>query len=129
MTKYKYGIVKPNKEALTKLETFADDQPVFMLNYLKYKEVISATGRTGAETYADYLRAAAPFFEHIDAEIIFKGQPVATILGPAEEELWDEVLIVRYATKYEFFKLTQAKDYPQELRASALSDSRLIFCK
>ena len=36
---------------------------------------------------------------------------------------------VKYATKYEFFKIAQDKEYPQELRASALSDSRLIFCK
>jgi len=118
-----------NTTGLEQLKSFAEDQSVFMLNYLKFKDVVSATGKTGAETYAAYLRAAAPFFEHIDAEIIFKGKPVATILGPAEEELWDEVLIVKYATKYEFFKLTQAKGYPQELRASALSDSRLIFCK
>lgn len=118
-----------NLEGLEQLKAFSEDEPVFMLNYLNYKDIVEATAKTGAETYKDYLIAAAPFFEHIDAEIIFKGKPVATILGPAEGELWDEVLIVRYATKYEFFKLTQAKGYPQELRASALSDSRLIFCK
>lgn len=118
-----------NPEGLEQLKAFAADQPIFMLNYLKYIEVVSATGKTGAETYADYLQAAAPFFEHIDAEIIFKGKPVATIIGSADEALWDEVLIVRYASKYEFFKIAQDKDYPQELRASALSDSRLIFCK
>jgi hypothetical protein len=120
--------MQPNSNGLEQLKAFSEEQPVFMLNYLKYKDVVEETGKTGTETYEAYLKAAVPFFEHIDAEIIFKGKPVATILGP-EEELWDEVLIVHYATKYEFFKLAQAKDYPQELRASALSDSRLIFCK
>ena len=118
-----------NHETIEKLKAFPDDQPVFMLNYLNYREVVAETGKTGEETYVDYLKAAAPFFEHIDADIIFKGKPVGIILGPPEEAIWDEVLIVKYATKYEFFKLTQAKDYPRELRASALSDSRLIFCK
>ena len=117
-----------NPEGLEQLKAFSDDEPIFMLNYLNYKAIVSETGKTGAETYADYLKAAAPFFEHIDAEIVFKGKPMATILGPADERLWDEVLIVRYATKYEFFKIAQDKEYPQELRASALSDSRLIFC-
>lgn len=118
-----------NQETIEKLKAFPDDQPVFMLNYLNYKETVEETGKTGEETYKDYMKAAMPFFEHIDAEIIFKGKPVGIILGPLDEKLWDEVLIVKYTTKYEFFKLTQAKDYPQELRASALSDSRLIFCE
>ncbi len=121
--------MKLNEQGLEQLKSFADDQPVFMLNYLNYKEVVSETGKTGTETYKAYLEAAMPFFEHIEAEIIFKGKPMATILGPANEALWDEVLIVKYATKYEFFKLAQIKDYPHELRASALLDSRLIFCK
>ena len=118
-----------NQEAIEQLKAFPEDRPVFMLNYLNYKDKVEETGKTGEETYADYLKAAAPFFEHIDADIVFKGKPVGIILGPPEESIWDEVLIVKYATKYEFFKLTQAKYYPQELRASALSDSRLIFCK
>ena len=118
-----------NQKGLEQLKAFSEDQPVFMLNYLNYKNRVETTGKTGAETYATYLRAAVPFFEQVDAEIIFKGKPVATILGSAEEKLWDEVLIVKYATKYEFLRLTQAEGYPQELRASALSDSQLIFCK
>jgi hypothetical protein len=118
-----------NQKGLEQLKAFTEDQPVFMLNYLNYKANVEATGKKGIETYKEHLKAAAPFFENIDGEIIFKGTPVATILGSAEEELWDEVLIVRYANKHEFFKLTQAKGYPRELRASALLDSRLIFCK
>ena len=118
-----------NQEALGKLKEFPDNEPVFMLNYLNYKENVAETGKTGKETYKDYMIAALPFFEHIEADIIFKGKPLATILGPSDEKLWDEVLIVKYATKNEFFKLLTNKEYPSKLRASALSDSRLIFCK
>ncbi|MFY0602906.1 MAG: hypothetical protein JXQ93_03080 [Flavobacteriaceae bacterium] len=118
-----------NQDTIEKLKDFPEGEPVFMLNYLNYKELVEGTGKTGEEVYADYLKAAAPFFEHIDAEIVFKGKPIGTVLGPTNESLWDEVLIVKYATKYEFFKLTQNKEYPLHIRASALSDSRLIFCK
>ena len=100
-----------------------------MLNYLNYKERVSSTGKTGKETYKEYMKAAFPFFQKIDAEIIFKGKPITTIIGPSEEKLWDEVLIVKYTNKNEFFKLMGFKNYPRELRASAFSDSRLIFCK
>jgi hypothetical protein len=117
------------QNSLKKLQDFPDGQAVFMLNYLNYKEIVTETGKTGKETYADYLKAAFPFFNTLDAEIIFKGSPLATIIGPSDESLWDEVLIVRYANKNEFMKLMAMKDYPRDLRSLALSDSRLIFCK
>jgi len=118
-----------NKEALNLLSTFDENTPVFMMNYLNYKAEVSSTGKTGQETYKDYMKAAFPFFQKIDAAIIFKGKPQATIIGSSNEKLWDEVLIVKYANKNEFFKLMNFKEYPKELRASALLDSRLIFCK
>lgn len=118
-----------NKEALTILSNFDEKAAVFMMNYLNYKEVVSSTGKTGRETYKAYMEAAFPFFKKIDADIIFKGKPQAAIIDSSGERLWDEVLIVKYANKNEFFKLMSFKEYPRELRASALSDSRLIFCK
>ena len=118
-----------HKEALKKLALFDENKPVFMMNYLKYKPIVTVTGKTGKETYATYLKATAPFFNQIDAEIILKVKPSATLIGIENEALWDEVLIVKYANKNEFLKLLSMKDYPAALRASALSDSRLIFCK
>jgi len=118
-----------NKEGLAILSTFDETSPVFMMNYLNYNAIVLSTGKTGKETYNEYMKAAFPFFQKINAEIIFKGKPQATIIGSSEEKLWDEVLILKYANKNEFFKLMGFKDYPKELRASALLDSRLIFCK
>ncbi|PQJ79589.1 hypothetical protein [Polaribacter porphyrae] len=118
-----------NKKGLEILSKFEENKPVFMMNYLNYKDQVSETGKTGKETYNDYMKAATPFFQKIEAEIIFRGKPQVTIIGPFDEKLWDEVLIVKYANKNEFFKLMQFKEYPRELRASALKDSRLIFCK
>tara|TARA_B100000780_G_scaffold31131_1_gene19719 strand:- start:1241 stop:1630 length:390 start_codon:yes stop_codon:yes gene_type:complete len=118
-----------NEEGLTILSDFTEDVPVFMMNYLKYKEIVCETGKTGRETYRAYLEAAIPFFNQLKAEIIFKGKPIATIIGLKDEKLWDEVLIVRYLNKNEFFKLLKMKNYPRELRVSSLSDSKLIFCK
>lgn len=118
-----------HKKALKELASFDENKPVFMMNYLKYKSIVTATGKTGKETYTAYLKATVPFFNQIDAEIILKVKPSTTLIGIENEALWDEVLIVKYANKNEFFKLLAMKDYPAALRASALSDSRLIFCK
>ncbi|CAI8254863.1 MAG: Uncharacterised protein [Polaribacter sp. SA4-10] len=118
-----------NNEGLSVLSNFDENSPVFMMNYLQYKGCISETGKSGKETYKAYMEAAIPFFLQIQATIIFKGKPLATIIGDKEAQLWDEVLIVKYASKNEFFKLLQMKEYPSALRASALSNSKLIFCK
>jgi hypothetical protein len=99
------------------------------MNYLNYKTIVSSTQKTGKVTYNDYMKAAFPFFQKIDVDIVFKGKPMATIIGSSKEKLWNEVLIVKYANKNEFLKLMSFKEYPRALRASALSDSRLIFCK
>lgn len=118
-----------NNEGLSVLSNFDENSPVFMMNYLQYKGCISETEKSGKETYKAYMEAAIPFFLQIQATIIFKGKPLATIIGDKEAQLWDEVLIVKYASKNEFFKLLQMKEYPSALRASALSNSKLIFCK
>ncbi|WP_298781989.1 hypothetical protein [uncultured Polaribacter sp.] len=118
-----------NREGLKILSTFDENKPIFMMNYLKYKSIVSSTGKTGKETYKEYMNAALPFFKKIEADIIFKGKPITCIIGPLKEELWDEVLIVKYSNKNEFFKLMEMKNYPSALRTSALSDARLIFCK
>ncbi len=118
--------MKVNPEAIEFLKTFSEDVSIFMFNYLKYKKEVVETGLTGQETYRNYLIKATPFIEKIKAEVLFKGKPQAMILGPLDEELWDEVLIVKYNNKNEFFKLMSMPDYPFDLRASALKDSRLI---
>lgn len=129
MTKTEGKYQEINEEGLTILSDFTEDVPVFMMNYLKYKEIVCETGKTGRETYRAYLEAAIPFFNQLKAEIIFKGKPIATIIGLKDEKLWDEVLIVKYLNKNEFFKLLKMKNYPRELIVSSLSDSKLIFCK
>ena len=39
-----------NKEALKFLSNFDENSPVFMMNYLHYKELVSSTGKSGKET-------------------------------------------------------------------------------
>jgi hypothetical protein len=114
-----------HKEGWAFLAAFDETAPVFMMNDLDYKERVPASGKSGKETYKEYLKATFPFFQKMNTAFIFKGKPVIAMLGALEEKLWDEVFIVKYANKKEFFKLMKFKAY---LRASVVSDSRLIFC-
>ncbi len=118
-----------NPVALKALADYPNDQPLYMLNYMKYAPLDPQTGKTGREIYKEYLEKASPFFQDINARITFKAIPSLTIIGPQDEELWDEVLIVTYDTKADFFNLIQKEGYPGHVRKKALADSRIIFCK
>lgn len=104
------------------------DQPLQMLNLLKFKDKVEETGLTGAEQYKQYMIAAAPFFQKTNAKILYNGTPQFTIIGPQNELEWDKVLIVEYATKEDFVNMVTQKEYPGHLRKMALTDSRLVFC-
>jgi len=111
---------------------FKDDtgsEPVIMLNLLKYKSHVEETGETGKEAYGHYLKEAAPFLEKAEAEVLFFGTPKHMLIGPAEEELWDAVIVVKYNSFSHFVGMAKAEGYPSHLRARALADSRLIHCK
>jgi hypothetical protein len=46
------------------------------------------------------------------------------VIGPDD---WDEVVLVEYPSIRAFFEMTGHPDYPSDLRAAALADSRL-YC-
>jgi hypothetical protein len=118
-----------NKEQLNALREVPENREVVMLNLLKYKDKVEETGLTGEASYKQYMKAAIPFFENIDAEIIFFGRPLLMLIGPEDETLWDDMLLVKYKNQGEFFKMARAEDYPTKLREQSLQDSRLIYCK
>lgn len=109
------------------LQTFSDE-PVVMLNLLKFKNEVIETGLSGEASYKEYMRQATPFFKESKAEILFFGHPKHMLIGPEDETLWDKVLLIKYATLEGFLNMVQAKGYPSHLRAQALNDSRLIHC-
>ena len=56
----------------------------------------------------------------------FLGAVHATVIGP-EDDQWDEILLIEYPNKAAFFEMAGYPDYPHEIRAGALLDSR-IYC-
>ena len=118
-----------NQKQFKAFTQLPEDTPVVMLNLLKFKDRVTETGLSGAESYKEYMRQAAPFFAKADAEILFLGKPQTMLIGPEDEDLWDKVLIIKYNTISGFLGMVQAEGYPSHLRAQALEDSRLIHCK
>jgi uncharacterized protein (DUF1330 family) len=120
--------LKINPDQVSDFDESAPDRPVVMLNLVKYKALVPDKGITGKEAYKEYMRQAMPFFKKAKAEVLFYGTPKHMLIGPVEEELWDDVLLVKYESVSDFMKMVKTKGYPSQLRAAALDDSRLIHC-
>lgn len=120
--------LNPTREQLKALSGFPDDEPVYMINLLKFKDRVEETGLTGIETYQQYMKATIPFISKVEAKMVFFGVPRFTVIGPEEEALWDKVLIVEYKNKAAFYSMLKMEGYPHQIRTSSLADSRLIAC-
>lgn len=121
--------LRTNLEEFQKFKAATQEEAVVMWNLLRYKEKVEETGETGKEAYNTYLNAAKPFFEKVEAEILFFGTPKHMLIGPAQESLWDAIIIVKYGSFSDFMNMAMAEGYPSHLRERALLDSRLIHCK
>ena len=102
-------------EALRKLDLAG---PLVMLNLLRFNP------DGGAEAYAHYGEQAAPFLQKAGAKVRYLGDVAATVIGG---DAWDEVILVEYPSTAAFFEMTGNPDYPGDVRAGALLDSRL-YC-
>jgi len=118
--------INPTRDQVLAVKDFPDDQPLSMLNLLKYKAV-TADGISGKEQYKNYMKAASPFIEQSKGKVIYFGNTLHTFIGPNESE-WDKVLIVQYPNKNHFLGMLKTEGYPSHLRTAALEDSRLIVC-
>lgn len=110
--------IHPSREQIAAIQDMEVDGPIVMLNLLRFAP------NGGAEEYARYGAAAAPFIESSEATIRYLGDVAATVIGGEE---WDQVILVEYPSKQAFLDMTGNPDYPSQIRAGALADSRL-YC-
>ena len=116
---------------LAAMGTGNPDEPVVMLNLLRYRERAEdghgVDGLTGEEAFRRYGQAFAELNPRFGGEPIWMGRAGHTIIGPAEEA-WDVVILVRYPRRQQFLDMLADPDYQAiaPMRAAALADSRLV---
>ncbi|MEM7093220.1 MAG: DUF1330 domain-containing protein [Actinomycetota bacterium] len=125
--------VSPTAEQFAQLQQLPQDQPIVMLNLLRYAEQAhpghGCDGMTGEEAYTEYgrrLRALDPSI--FVAQPFWGGAGGATVIGP-ESEQWDHMLLVRYESVAAFIGMATHPEYLEaaSARTAALDDSRLIL--
>ncbi len=97
-------------------------EKVYMLNVLWFKE------DGGAEKYAEYAAAAAPFVEELGGHLLESYKPEQALIGEWAADLF---FVVEWPDWETFLRLPQNPEYLKiaHLREEALSNSLLIRCK
>ena len=122
--------VDPDRDQFEAFKQLPRDEPVMMLNMLRFREQAAyedGQEATGAEAYAAYGRGTAPVFKRVGGEIIWRGNPQVTLIGP-DDAHWDLIFIARYPSAAAFLEMVTDPDYRVAVkhRQAAVLDSRLI---
>ena len=78
-----------------------------MLNLLRFKDradgIDAGDGISGAEAYARYGAAVAPFLERAGGRLVLALAASESVIGPFAGE-WDMVLVVEYPSRRAFLR-------------------------
>jgi len=121
--------IKTSDAALSKMAEGHPDEPITMLNLLKYRPTAAmgfgVDGMSGQDAYRVYGKKFADLNPRFGGQPVWMGQANNTIIG---DEEWDVVILVHYPTRKQFVDMMADPDYRAiaPIRAAALEDSRLV---
>lgn len=115
-----------NTEAMAQrmqaLAALPDDEPVVMLNLLKFK----AGG--GEATYGQYGMKMAPMFQKYGIKVLFMAECQQLLIGEKE---WDRLILVQYPSRKAFIEMVTSAEYLAigKTRTDSIVDSALYAMK
>ena len=123
--------VDPTREQFNAFKDLPRDEPILMLNLIRYRDIADygdgSTDVTGAEAYRRYGEESGPIFARLGGSIIWRGKPQVVLTGPLDEQ-WDAAFIARYPDAHAFLAMVTDPDYQVAVkhRTAAVATSRLI---
>ena len=130
--------IMPSEANLAAFNSLPDDEPIHMLNFLKYRDQAEypdghehgEKGWTGARAYEEYIKRLGSIFERIGARIVWQSTFQATTIG-SPDEVWDDMLIAEYPSAKVFLEMINDPEYQAVTinRAAGLLDSRIFRTK
>lgn len=114
--------LEPTAEQMAALAARPADQPVVMINLLKFK----ADG--GQESYARYGQEVIPHLQRAGATVLFAGAAPTQVIGDDEKPWWDAIVVVQYPSPTAFIDMVTNEEYLKihEHRANGLDRGELI---
>ena len=127
--------VDPERAAFEEFKNLPRDEPVDMLNLVRFREVAvyppdhrhADEQMTGADAYRHYSKESAPIFKRVGGAILWSAMPRLVLIGPADER-WDAVFVARYPNASAFLEMVTDEEYRAAVvhRQAAVETSRLI---
>ena len=107
--------VMPNDQQMAGFLEEGKDQPIYMVNLLKFKDRATypdkrETDLTGEEAYAIYGQEVRKHLEKVGGQPIFSGKVSRLMLGEVED-LWDVVAIATYPNRKAMLDMLSDPEY------------------
>lgn len=103
--------IHPTKEQFRALvASYPKDQPVTMINILKFRETTTEGKESGYEAYTRYGLNTLPFLKKAQGQLIWRGKIVSTLIGDSSDQA-HVVLIIKYPTLQHFIDMTSDPEY------------------
>jgi uncharacterized protein (DUF1330 family) len=114
--------LEPTPEQFAALAARPADQPVVMVNLLKFRR------EGGRESYARYGQLVAPHLKRVGGTVRYAGGAPTQVIGDDEKPWWDAILVVEYPSPGVFIEMVTNEDFikSHEFRANALDRGDLI---
>jgi uncharacterized protein (DUF1330 family) len=114
--------IEPTDEQLAALATLPADDPVVMINLLRFKQP------GGAESYGVYAEKVQPHVDRAGARLLFWGSGRQMVIGPDANPWWDAILVVEYPSVRAFLEMVSDPEYQavHVHRAEGLERAELI---
>lgn len=114
---------------LVEMRALPEDQPVVMVNLMRFHTRALDGHGTGWEAYLRYSKATAPQIKAHGGTILWAGDAVATAIGNTEAHRWDYVALVFYPTRRAFLDMMTSEVYATQsepLRRAACAEHVII---
>lgn len=115
------------------MDTLPPDQPVVMLNLLRFRDQAAyadtdqAEPCSGREAYKRYSQTSLQTIAAVGGRVIFGGKAHEALIAPSGEG-WHQVFLVQYPSPAAFRAMMALPQYQACMhhRTAALADSRLV---
>lgn len=127
--------IQPSKEQMRTFAAANRDQPIAMINLLKYRDVAEyAEGSdfapcSGKEAYLRYGAVAFQKVSSLGGKILLGLSVQQVFIGDTNDD-WDDVVIVYYPSRQAFLNMLEMPDYQAAHvhRDAGLLKTRLLQC-
>lgn len=101
----------PTPEQLARLGAMDDDEPVVMLNLVKFRERSLDGGGSGEDAYLRYSRGTMPLIKARGGTIIWSGRQDQVAIGDDAGDDWDLAVLVSYPSRAAFIDMMTSDEY------------------